>query len=56
MKRRDLILGGVASAWSFATHAQQNERVRLIGVILPAAPSDTEYQTWSGLIADRVIE
>jgi hypothetical protein len=48
LKRRDLILGSAASAWSFATHAQQSERVRRIGVIVPAASSDTEFQTWLG--------
>jgi putative ABC transport system substrate-binding protein len=56
MKRREFILGGAASAWSFTTHAQQNERVRRIGVILPAAPSDTEFQTWLGAFLQALAQ
>jgi putative ABC transport system substrate-binding protein len=56
MKRREFILGGAASAWSFTTHAQQSERVRRIGVILPAAPSDTEFQTWLGAFLQALTQ
>ena len=46
MRRREVItlLGG-AAAWPVAARAQQSERVRRIGILLPAATDDAEYQT-----------
>jgi putative tryptophan/tyrosine transport system substrate-binding protein len=48
-RRKFLVtLGGAAAAWSLAARAQQGERVRRIGVLLPAAPDDAEFQSWVG--------
>jgi len=49
MRRRDFItlLGG-AAAWPVAARAQQVERVRRIGLLLPAAADDAEFQARVG--------
>src|SRR5918998_29938 len=45
MRRREfIVLMGAATAWPFAARAQQRERMRLIGVLLPANADDPEYQ------------
>jgi putative ABC transport system substrate-binding protein len=50
VKRREFItlLGG-AAVWPLAARAQQRERMRRIGVLLPAAADDLEYQAWVGV-------
>src|SRR3954468_7093152 len=49
MKRREFIkvIGGVA-VWPVSARAQQPERVRRIGVLLPGAAGDVEFQTRVG--------
>jgi putative ABC transport system substrate-binding protein len=50
MGRREFItlIGGAAVAWPFAVRAQQPERMRRIGILLPAAADDAEFQAWVG--------
>jgi putative ABC transport system substrate-binding protein len=43
-----LALAAGAGAWPFVAHAQERERVRRIGIILPAASDDPQFQTWVG--------
>ena len=46
LKRREFItlLGGTVAAWPLAAHAQQGERMRRVGVLMPAAADDADFQ------------
>ena len=50
IRRREFVtlLGGAAAAWPLAARAQPAERVRRIGVLLPAAADDAEFQARVG--------
>ena len=50
MRRREFItmLGGAAAIHPLIARAQQPDRMRRIGIILPATADDVEYQAWVG--------
>jgi len=50
IRRREFValLGGAAAAWPLAASAQQSERMRRIGILLPVAADDAEFQTRVG--------
>jgi putative tryptophan/tyrosine transport system substrate-binding protein len=58
MRRREFIslLGSAAVAWPLAARAQQTERVRRIGVLLPAAADDAEFQAWVGAFLQALAQ
>jgi putative tryptophan/tyrosine transport system substrate-binding protein len=58
MKRRAFILafGGAAATWPLAARAQQAERVRRIGIILPASADDQDFQTWVGAFLQALAQ
>src|SRR3974377_575043 len=49
MRRREFItLVGAGVLWPLLARAQQSERMRRIGVLLPAIAEDKEFQAWVG--------
>jgi len=50
MRRREFItfLSGAAVAWPLSAPAQQAERIRRIGVLIPATADDADYQARAG--------
>ena len=56
--RRELLvaLGNAAVAWPLAARAQQRDRVRRVGVLLPATPDDARYQTWAGAFLQELAK
>src|SRR5688572_5762413 len=49
MRRREFItLLGTAAAWPLAALAQQPERMRRVGILLPATADDAQFQAWVG--------
>jgi putative ABC transport system substrate-binding protein len=57
MKRREFLgLVGSVAAWPLTAHAQQGERMRRIGVLLPAAADDAEFQAWVGAFLQALAQ
>jgi len=57
IQRRDFIvtLGG-AAVWPLVARAQQRERMRRIGVLLPATSDDAVYQAWFGAFVQGMAQ
>src|SRR5262249_1381366 len=57
LKRREFItLVGVAAAWPLVAQAQQRERMRRIGVLLPATADDSDFQAWVGAFQQALAQ
>jgi putative tryptophan/tyrosine transport system substrate-binding protein len=58
VQRRDFItlIGGAAAAWPLAARAQQSGRVRRIGIVMPYAKGDTEYEARVGAFKQELAK
>ena len=58
MKRREFItlLGGVTAVWPLTARGQQGERMRRIGMLLPAITNDDAFQDRIGAFLQGLQE
>jgi putative ABC transport system substrate-binding protein len=49
------LLGG-AAVWPMSARAQQRERMRRVGALLPATADDPEYQSWIGAFQQALAQ
>jgi len=57
MRRRKFFLAGTAAAlWPLASRAQQTERVRRIGILLPAVADDAQWQARLGAFLEALAQ
>src|SRR3954449_4828672 len=58
MRRRDFIkaIAGSALAWPLTARAQQGARMRRIGVLMPFAADNPQYQARTGAFAQGLMQ
>ena len=56
MRRREFIILLSGAAWPLIARAQPAERVRRIGVLLPSAAENPEYQPWVGAFLQELSQ